>query len=676
MNTKSLFSSAGLVVIAVALVFAVAIISLLPGWRIDLTEDNLYSLSDGTRNIVASLEHPIELMFFYSDSAIEDLPQIRSYGTRVQELLREIVIASNGRLSMSVIDPEPFSEDEDLATQYGVQAVPVTQGGEAIYFGLVVIQTDADGGGPVVVPVLETMPLIRPDQEQFLEYEFLKLITRVGNPDLPVVGLLTELDIDGGFNPIMGQATPPWMVMDFIRQLYEVRRVDIAADDIDVDIDLLMIVHPQDLSQQMLYAIDQHVMRGGKTMVFLDPSADSMVTRSPQGNLIPAGMSSDLPGLLAAWGIAYASDKVLTDSDLALRVRMGQNQQPEAHLGMLGVHRENLAGDDIITNRLEAINFSSTGAIASAENANTVFEPLIQSSTNAMLMDAGFLEDVSDPSILFDEFVSAQQSFVIAARVSGVIDSAFPDGRPVVEEADVEAVEETDVEDSEVDESDSAEATEADASTGVDEDPGAEREESPIAEHIASSNGEVNIVIFADTDMLSDRLWVQVAQFLGQRIPQPFANNGDIVINTLDNLSGSADLVSIRSRGTYSRPFTRVLNLQRKADDRLRIEESELLDRLTETEAALAELNQTKDGQLIGQITPEIQAEIDQFNAELLDTRRRLRDVQFQLSEDIEQLGSRLKAINTGLIPILLTLLLLGASYLRAQGRRTANQNR
>jgi ABC-type uncharacterized transport system involved in gliding motility auxiliary subunit len=387
-------------------------------------------------------------------------------------------------------------------------------------------------------------------------------------------------------------------------------------------------------------------------------------------------MSSDLPGLLAAWGIAYASDKVLTDSDLALRVRMGQNQQPEAHLGMLGVHRENLAGDDIITNRLETINFSSTGAIASAENANTVFEPLIQSSTNAMLMDAGFLEDVSDPSILFDEFVSAQQSFVIAARVSGVIDSAFPDGRPVVEEADVEAVEETDVENSEVDESDSAEATEADASTGVDEDPGAEREESPVAEHIASSNGEVNIVIFADTDMLSDRLWVQVAQFLGQRIPQPFANNGDIVINTLDNLSGSADLVSIRSRGTYSRPFTRVLNLQRKADDRLRIEESELLDRLTETEAALAELNQTEEGQLIGQITPEIQAEIDQFNAELLDTRRRLRDVQFQLSEDIEQLGSRLKAINTGLIPILLTLLLLGASYLRAQGRRTANQNR
>ena len=506
---------------------------------------------------------------------------------------------------------------------------------------------------------------------------------------MPVVGLLTELDIDGGFNPIMGQATQQWMVMDFIRQLYEVRRVDIAAADIDEDIDILMIVHPQDLSQQMLYAIDQHVMRGGKTMVFLDPSADSMVTRSPQGNLIPAGMSSDLPGLLAAWGVAYASDKVLTDSDLALRVRMGQNQQPESHLGMLGAHRDNLAGDDIITNRLETINFSSSGAIAAAENASTVFEPLIQSSTNAMLMDAGFLEDVTDPSILFDEFVSAQQSFVIAARVSGVIDSAFPDGRPVDEETEVEAAEETDVEvaeeteveaaeetddeESQVDDTDSVDVIAADASTGVDDDPGVE-EESPGADHIVSSNGEVNIVIFADTDMLSDRLWVQVAQFLGQRIPQPFANNGDIVINTLDNLSGSADLVSIRSRGTYSRPFTRVLNLQREADDRLRIEESGLLDRLTETEEALTELNQTEDGELVGQIAPEIQAEIDQFNAELLDTRRRLRDVRFQLTEDIEQLGATLKAINTGLIPILLTLLLLGASYLRARRHRFVNQ--
>ena len=279
-----------------------------------------------------------------------------------------------------------------------------------------------------------------------------------------------------------------------------------------------------------------------------------------------------------------------------------------------------------------------------------------------MLMDRGFIEDVTDPSILFDEFVSANQSFTIAARVSGTINSAFPDGRPAEPAAEEESGEEVTEE----------EVTEEEATADTDvaaaaTEPDAEEETVP---HLASSTGEVNILLFADTDLLSDRMWVQVAQFLGQRIPQPFANNGDLVINALDNLSGGADLVSIRSRGRYSRPFTRVIDLQREADDRLRTEESELLDRLAETEQALAELNQAEDGQVIGQLTPEIQAEIDLFNSELVDTRRRLRDVQYQLTEDIEQLGSRLKAINTALVPILLTMLLLLAGYLRGQRRK------
>ncbi|PCJ28248.1 MAG: ABC transporter [SAR86 cluster bacterium] len=643
MNIKSLFSSVGLFVIGIALIVCVIIISLLPSLRIDLTEDKLYTLSDGTRNLVSNLENPVELIFFYSESATEDAPQIRSYANRVQELLREIVIASNGRLTLSVIDPEPFSEDEDLATQFGVRAVPVAQGAQAIYFGLVAVQTQSDTPS-LYGQVSETMPLIRPDQEQFLEYEFMKLVTKADQPDRLVVGLLTELDIDGGFNPVVGQATQQWMVMDIIRQLYAVRRIDMTLNAIGEEVDILMIVHPQDLDEQMLYAVDQFVMRGGRTLVFLDPNADSMVTRSAQGSLIPAGMSSDLPGLLEAWGVEYDSQKVLTDNELALRVMMGQSSRPVAHLGMLGVKRGFLAQDDIVTNRLEAINFSSSGAIAHAEGATTRFEPFIFSSTDAMLMDAGLLEDVTDPSVLFDEFESAEQSFTIAARISGVIQSAFPDGRPVTDEALGEANEESEV---------------------------AEEEESePVVEHIASSNGEVNILLFADTDMLSDRLWVQVAQFMGQRVPQPFANNGDVVINALDNLSGGVDLASIRSRGRYSRPFTRVVQLQREADERLRSEEAVLLERLAETEQSLAELNQTEDGELIGQITPEIQAEVEGFNEEMLQTRRRLRDVQYQLTEDIERLGANLKWINTAMIPILLTLLALVLGYFRTQRRK------
>ena len=669
MNQKSLFSSFGLAAIAVGLLIGVLLISFLPSLRIDLTEDNLYTLSDGTRNIVSNLQQPIELMFFYSDSATEDVPQIRSYGNRVQELLQEIVIASNGNLRLSVIDPEPFSEEEDLATQYGIRAVPVTQGGEGVYFGLVVTQ-DAEAEIPFQMRTSETMPLVRPDQEEFLEYEFMKLITQVDNPDRPVIGLITELDIDGGFDPLSGQGTQQWMIMDLVRQLYEVQRVDITGDTIDEEIDILMVVHPQSLSEQMLYAIDQFVMRGDSTLLFLDPNADSMVSRSPQGNLIPAGMSSELPGLLEAWGIEFDNSKVLADNELALRVMMGQGQRPVPHLGMLGVQRNFLTQGDIITNRLETINFSSTGTIAEAEGSNTDFEPLIVSSADAMLMDRTFVESVTDPSVLFDEFESVEQSFVIAARISGIIESAFPAGRPIVEEEIEEATIGVEAENATT-EVGVAEDNPADEVVATEDD--MEIEEEPFPEHIPSSNGVVSIVAFADTDVLSDRMWVQVTQFLGQRIPQPFANNGDIVINALENLSGGAELSSIRSRGRYSRPFTRVLDLQRQADDRLREEESELLDSLAATEAELAQLNQDEDGNPIGELTPEIQAEIDRFNAEMVETRRRLRDVRFQLTEDIERLGTNLKAANTALIPILLTIFVLIAHLLRVQRSKTSS---
>ena len=231
MKKKLLFSPIGLAAIAITLLFGVLVISLIPSLRIDLTGDRLYSLSEGTLSILSSLNEPIELMFFYSDSATEDVPQLRTYGNRVQELLREIVIASEGNLSLRVIDPEPFSEEEDLATQYGVRPVPVTQGGEGVYFGLVAAKGGADVPGPL--RATETMPLIRPDQEEFLEYEFMKIITQVSNPERTVIGLVTQLDIDGGFDPMTGQGTQQWMIMDLVRQLYDVRRIDISSDSIE-----------------------------------------------------------------------------------------------------------------------------------------------------------------------------------------------------------------------------------------------------------------------------------------------------------------------------------------------------------------------------------------------------------------------------------------------------------
>ena len=662
MQYRSLFSATGLALTGVFLLISVAVISAFPRLRIDLTQDNLYTLADGTRNIVSGLEKPVEMLFFYSEEATADIPQLRTYGVRVQELLREMEIASDGNLTLRVIDPVPFSEEEDLAGEYGVQPVPLTQGGESVFFGIVVVdpatipaedapeQTPAEAA--LAPKVFKTIPLIRPDQEEFLEYEFSKLITQVANPELPIVGFLSGLPIDGGVNQQTMQPTEPWMFMDSVRQLYQVQRVDPDAEAIDEAIDILLLVHPQELSEQLLYAIDQHVLRGGKALVFLDPNADSTAQRGPDGVPFVENGASDLEPLLAAWGVEYDSTKVLTDAEQALMVNIGDSTRPVAHYGMLGVQRTSFA-NDIVNTGLQVMNFSTPGALAPIVGAGTAFEPLIQSSAQSMLMANTFFTQLADPSILADEFVSENRPQTIAARITGRVQTAFPNGRPVIAEP-----------------APAADAATADATApAANPAPAAAEPAAEIAPHLTESSGTVNLLIVADSDFLSDRLWVQIQNFLGQRIPQAFASNGDFVMNSLDNLAGNAELVTIRSRGRFARPFMTVLDLQREADDRLREEERVLLENLQQTEMQIAALNANREG---NEILPEQQAEVDRFYEQQLETRRRLREVQLQLNQDIERLGSVLKFVNTALVPILLIAFALALGYARGRKRASA----
>jgi ABC-type uncharacterized transport system involved in gliding motility auxiliary subunit len=623
MSNRNLFSPAGLLITAIGLLIAVIIISLLPRLRIDLTQDKLYTLSDATRNIVANMDKPIELTFFYSEAAASQVPQVRTYGMRVQEMLREIVIASNSKLTLKIVDPAPFSAEEDLATEFGIQAVPLAQGREAVYFGVVAVdpatRDRADGG------VFDSIPLVRPDQEEYLEYEFARLITRVLDPDPTVIGLMTALDIDGGFNPALNQATRPWAVMDTVRYMYDVRRVPDTAAEIDADIDIMMIVHPQGLSERTLYAIDQFIMRGGRAIIFVDPNSDTQTQIAMSGGGFRDNMSSDLPGLLSAWGIQYDPTQVVTDRELALYVTLRPGERPVAHYGMLGIQRAGFA-NDIVSGQLQVMNMSSAGALSKTEGASTVFESLIQTTTQTMMMGTAFFSEMGDPTLLMDEFVSEETARTIAARVSGPAQSAFPNGLPLPEEA----------------------AADSNSS------------------HLARSSGDIAVIVVADTDVLADRMWAQSQQVLGQRVINAFASNGDFLINALDNLSGTTELVNIRSRGRYARPFTRVLALQRQADERLREEETNLLRRLSETEQQLTALNQPG----ATGITAAQEAEIERFLAVQLETRRQLRDVQFRLNQEIDSLGSVLKAINTWLIPGLLIIVVLTVSLMRSRRRR------
>lgn len=651
MKNKSLFSATGLAFTALFLIVGVALISLIPRLRIDLTKDNLYTLADGTRSIVSGLEKPVEMLFFYSEEATADVPQLRTYGVRVQELLREMVIASDGKLTLQVIDPVAFSEEEDLAGEYGVQPVPLSQGGEEVFFGVVavdpasVVAADAADAAEGAEKIFETIALVRPDQEEFLEYEFSKLITKVANPEPPVVGFLSSLPIDGGINQATMQSTSPWMIMDSIRQLYTVRRVEPAVEDIDEDIDILLIVHPQDLSQQALYAIDQFVLRGGKALVFVDPNSDAQAEPGPDGIPFIENQASDLEPLLAAWGVEYDSERVLADSELALMVSIGDSPRPIAHYGMLGVQRPGFASD-VVTNGLQVMNLSSVGALAPIEGATTTFEPLIQSSASSMLMEGSFFKALTDPTILLDEFQSDNKRYTVAARITGRLQSAFPEGRPAPEVA--------------ADPSDAADADATPAPVATSTSP-----------HLNESTGTANLIVIADTDFLSDRLWVQVQNFMGQRLGQAFASNGDFVMNSLDSLAGNSELVTIRSRGRYARPFLKVLELQRAADDRLREEERELLEALQQTEQQIAALSA---GQAAGEVSTEQQAEVDRFYQQQLETRRRLREVRLTLNRDIDSLGSTLKFINTALVPILLILFVLIGGYIRNRRRVVADE--
>lgn len=659
MNSKILFSGKGLVITAAFLLLSVALISVFPRLRVDLTQDSLYTLADGTRNIVSSLEKPVDLLFFYSEEATADVPQLRTYGTRVQELLEEMAIASDGNVNYRLIDPVPFSEEEDLAVEYGVQRVPLNEGGEEVFFGIVALDpatVAAEDANAVEVAqagekVFETIALVRPDQEEFLEYEVAKLITQVANPVPPVVGFLSSVPVDGGMNPDTMRPVAPLMIMDTIRQLYTARRVAPDVTSIDEDITILMLVHPQELSEQTQYAIDQFVLRGGKVLAFLDPNADSQAQPGQDG--VPVArpnQASDLERLLSAWGVQFDNTKVVADREQALLVNLGDSTRPVTHYGMMGLARGSFAGD-IVTTGLQVLNLSSAGAIAPREGATTTFEPLVQSSADSGLMDAPLFKALIDPTILLDEFQATGERYTLAARVSGPVQSAFPDGRPVVADAAPS----------------DATAAGADAAAAVEPTPTATpAAEEPQAPHLSESNGPVNIIVIADSDLLNDRLWVQIQSFFGQRIGQAFASNGDFIMNALDNLSGNAELVTIRSRGRYARPFLTVMELQREADLRLREEETQLLENLRQTEAQIAALSSTQDG---NQLSDEQRAEIARFNEQQLETRRRLREVQLQLNQDIERLGSVLKFVNTALVPILLIAAVLLLGWLRGRRR-------
>jgi ABC-type uncharacterized transport system involved in gliding motility auxiliary subunit len=620
------FGAGGLVALAVLFLGIVMLSNVgLRGMRVDLTQNRLYTLSPGTQQVLGDLKEPINLYFYFSrEAAAKQAPLVMPYANRVREFLEELSTRSNGKIHLRVVDPQPFSDDEDRAGEYGLQSLQAG-GGDALYFGLTGTNS-TDGRASI--------PSFQADREEFLEYDVAKLINELGTPKKPVIGLMSTLGLQGQFNPQTGQMGEPWPIVTQLQDLFTMRNLTADVDHIDKDVDVLMLVHPKALPPKTLYAIDQFVMRGGRVLLFVDPTSGADTSgQDPQNPLagMMANHSSDLAPLLAAWGVDYDPTKVIGDLERGLEVRTSMQAPPTRHIGILGLTHADMNQKDVITATLDKINLATAGALAAHPGAKTTFEPLLQSSASAALIPAQRFNALTDPSTLRDGFKPSGIRYTIAARITGAVQSAYPQGAP------------------------------------ADQKPAA----GPPTAHLAKSSAPANIVIIADTDLLMDYMWVQTRELLGQRVAQAFANNGDLVANILDNLSGSSALISVRGRATFSRPFERVEALRRQADDRLRGKALELQAELQQTETKLTDLQTKRNDQSSVMLSPEQEAELKRFVAEKARVRKELRETQRGLDVDINRLNSWLKVINIAIAPLLVAFAGVIILSLRRR-RRTA----
>src|SRR5215469_8044166 len=634
MNKRSTLGGGTLLALALLFIGLTVLFNYtLRGWRLDLTHNRLYTTSPGTDRALASIKEPINLYFFFSQKTASGIPELNTYGVRVRELLQELVSRSNGKLHMHVIDPQPFSEEEDRAAELGVRGVPLgAANGAQFYFGLA--GTNSTDGR-------QAIEFFDPKKEQFLEYDVVKLIYQLANPKKPVVAWLSGLRMSGGFDPHSGQMRDPWMVYSDAQQLFDVRPLEPNATRIDPATNVLVLVHPKELSAAAQFAIDQYALQGGHILAFVDPLAEGDMSGAEAGNpmaAMGADRSSHLAPLLTAWGLKFNTDEVVADRAHALSVTLRQGEQPVEHLGILGLGQDSFARDDVITAGLSSVNLATTGhldpltgaqACQPVKGSRACFEPLLQSSSDAETLPVARFRMLLDPTTLLDGFKPTGRRYVIGARVTGNVHSAFPAGPP----------------------------------QGVALAPGQTA--------LKQSAKPINLVVFADTDMLSDFMWVREQSFFGQRMTQAWASNGDLVDNALDNLAGSADLISVRGRATFQRPFDRVERLRRQADERLHAKEQELEGELRDTESKLTALQSKKDNQSTLILTPEQEKEIEHFQSEKLRIRKELRAVRAGLNENIERLGTTLKIINIVVAPLTFALVAL-AVWLWRRRRRGA----
>lgn len=588
-------------------IFAVAYVLLvlgaarwLGGERIDLTRDHLYTLSPGTRNIIANLKQPIDLTLYFSDRASHALPQLRAYHQHVLHMLEQVERRSHGRVHLTQIDPLPFSEDEDRATAAGLTSVRGEGTGESIFFGLAG-RNAGDGRTSAI-------PFFLPAKEPFLEYDVARLLHDLSITHAPRVAIYSGLPIWGGTDA-EGNASPAWTALQQVQQLFDVQRLDPTslAALVPGDAAVLVLIQPAGLTHADVRAINRYVQGGGRLLVFVDPDSE-----------VGGGESSDLHTLFQAWGVSFDTGRVLLDRSRALTVQSPVTGAPVRHPAVLGLTGEELNRRDPVTQALSVIDVASSGYFGLLPDAQVRLDPLIQSTTEAMVVPPQRVRDASDPASLYKEYAADGEHYAIAVRIEGKLPNAFASDEPA-----------------------------------------------------KASARKPEVILVGDTDLLSDRLWVLPSSTEGQTLMSPFANNGDFFVNAIDDLAGPSNLIAIRGRAVNERRFTRVDMLRRQADEKFKAKQIELQAELEDTETRLAAFKQGAQGR---SRSAAQKAAVEQFTQRKLAIRSELRAVQRSLDADIERLSMQLKFVDILLMPILVVL--VGLLYGLWRMRRRASRGR
>lgn len=582
------------------------------GLDIDLTEEHLFTLSEGTKEVLGSLDEPITIRLFVTKRLVELNPGHANYADRVRELLDRYVDLSDGKIQFEFYAPEPFTDEEDLAVSFGLQGVPLDNTGDLGYYGLVATNS---------VDTLETIPYLSPDRESFLEYDLTKMIFKLANDERPLVGIISSLPVAGGPGGPTGQGAQAWAFVDQIRDFFDVTTLPLSSTSIPENVDALLIVHPKNINDQLMYAIDQFVLGGGKALVYVDANSEIEVAMSRgQGNAGP----SDFDTILNAWGVDLVDGKVLGDLATARRVNVNLRGQTAVadYVTWLSLLPENFSSDDAITADLQRITLASSGILSPVDGKGTTLAPLLMSSPQSMEIDAMKVRTNPDVIGMFRDFEPSGEQKIIATRVLGKPESAFPDGRP--------------------------KSAEGDAPDSPD-----------AAAHLAKATDDVSIVVVADTDMLHEQFWMQAQQLFGQTLSVPFANNADFVVNALENMSGGTALMGLRARAAAIRPFTYVDDVRQAAEREFRDKEQALAAKIDSIKEQLAELlnREQAGGELV--IGPDDKARAEEYRREMVKLRKELRDVQYALRKDIDTLDATLKFVNIAAIPLLLGLVAL-----------------